>query len=345
MFIKSITLHNFRCFSDLHIEFKNRLTVIVGNNGAGKSTILEAASIAAGTLTSAMDGLTNYSIKKDDAHYKYYDLGSTVDVQPQFPVEITASGEIDNKNISWTRNLNSLKGRGSLAAAKDLTSIAAQYQARMRNGDSTLNLPIISYYGTGRLWAQHKEKKNDTFDKNNRSNGYIDSLDGASNDKMMKKWFKKMTIQQYQKEETIPEFEAVQIALQQAFSLITGYSNVKLQYNLDTDEIDILYFDHDKKHIRIPLSQLSDGYKCTISLIADIAYRMAILNPQLLNNVLTETNGIVLIDEIELHLHPIWQKRILNVLMSIFPKVQFIVSTNAPEIINSVKSDSIIYLK
>lgn len=59
MFLQSIILHNFRCFSDLKVEFKHRLTVIVGNNGAGKSTILEAATIAAGTLTSAMDGLTN----------------------------------------------------------------------------------------------------------------------------------------------------------------------------------------------------------------------------------------------------------------------------------------------
>ena len=90
---------------------------------------------------------------------------------------------------------------------------------------------------------------------------------------------------------------------------------------------------------------LSDGYKCTISLIADIAYRMALLNPQLFDKVLTETEGIVLIDEIDLHLHPTWQKRILKDLMNIFPKVQFIVSTHAPEVINSVKSDSIVILK
>ena len=88
MFLESMILHNFRCFSDIEIKFNNQLTVVVGNNGAGKSTILEAATIAAGTLTAAMDGLTNYGIKKNDAHYKYYDLGSTIDVQPQFPVEI-----------------------------------------------------------------------------------------------------------------------------------------------------------------------------------------------------------------------------------------------------------------
>ena len=91
--------------------------------------------------------------------------------------------------------------------------------------------------------------------------------------------------------------------------------------------------------VRMPVSQLSDGYKCTISLIADIAYRMAILNPQLLNKVLVETEGIILIDEVDLHLHPKWQKRILKDLMDIFPKVQFIVSTHAPEVINSVKKD------
>lgn len=73
----------------------------------------------------------------------------------------------------------------------------------MRNGDRELRLPIISYYGTGRLWVQHREKKNDTFEKNNRSNGYIDSLDGAANDKLMMKWFQKMTIQELQRKQEI----------------------------------------------------------------------------------------------------------------------------------------------
>lgn len=199
MFLKSLVLHNFRCFSELKVEFNNRLTVIVGNNGSGKSTVLEAATIAAGTLTSAMDGLTNYGIKKSDAHYKCFELGSNIDVQPQFPVEITAVGEVDGEEISWSRSLNSAKGRGGLSSAKALTTIAEEYQDRMRNGDKELRLPIISYYGTGRLWAQHREKKNDTFERNTRSNGYIDSLDGAANDKLMMKWFQKMTMQQLQR--------------------------------------------------------------------------------------------------------------------------------------------------
>ena len=291
-----------------------------------------------------MDGLTNYGIKKSDAHYKCFDLGSNVDVQPQFPVEITAVGTVDGQEISWVRNLNSAKGRGGLTSAKEMTRIAENYQNRMRSGAKELKLPIISYYGTGRLWNQHREKKNDIFEKNSRSNGYIDSLDGAANDKLMMKWFQKMTMQQFQRGELIPEFTAVRMAMEQVFSSIAGVSDVQVQFNLDTGDIDVLYFDNNKEHIRIPVSLLSDGYKCTISLIADIAYRMAILNPQLLDKVLTETEGIVLIDEIDLHLHPSWQKRILKDLMEVFPKVQFIVSTHAPEVINSVKQESIVVL-
>lgn len=345
MFLKSIELLNFRCFSKLKVEFHNRLTVIVGNNGAGKSTVLEAATIAAGTLTSAMDGLTNYGIKKSDAHYKCYELGSNIDVQPQFPVEIIASGMIDGQTVTWTRGLYSAKGRSGLASAKELVAVARSYQERMRNGDTKLKLPIISYYGTGRLWVQHREKKHNTFEKNNRTNGYVDSLDGAANDKLMMKWFEKMTLQQLQRGTDIPEFMAVKMALEQMVASITGYTDVKIQFNLDTKDLDVMYYDQSKIPAKISLSQLSDGYRCTISLIADIAYRMALLNPQLLDRVLVETEGVVLIDEIDLHLHPTWQKRILKDLLEIFPKVQFIVSTHAPEVINSVKSDSIIILK
>ena len=178
-----------------------------------------------------------------------------------------------------------------------------------------------------------------------RSNGYIDSLDGAANDKLMMKWFQKMTIQELQRKQEIPEFTAVRTAMEQVFASITGFSDVNVQFNLDTGDIDVTYYDQNNEHVRIPLSLLSDGYKCTISLIADIAYRMAILNPQLLDKVLTETEGIVLIDEVDLHLHPTWQKRILKDLLDIFPMVQFIVSTHAPEVINSVRSDSVVILK
>lgn len=153
-----------------------------------------------------------------------------------------------------------------------------------------------------------------------------------------------MTIQQYQRNKSISEYMAVCRAVEKCFFFITGFNDVNVQYNLDTDDLDLIYTSQNKK-VRIPLSKLSDGYKCTISLIADIAYRMALLNPQLNENVLEITNGIVLIDEIDLHLHPEWQKRIISDLRNIFPKIQSIVSTHAPSVINSVKSENLILLE
>lgn len=122
---------------------------------------------------------------------------------------------------------------------------------------------------------------------------------------------------------------------------LSGYSDVKIRYNMGTQELDVYYSEQDKQRMRIPLNQLSDGYKGMISLVADIAYRMATLNPQLGTEVLSKGDGVVLIDEVDLHLHPAWQQKVIDNLMNIFPKVQFIVSTHAPAIISSVKTDKL----
>ena len=132
MYLRTLKLRNFRCFSELNIDFPERLAVIVGDNGAGKTAILEAAAIAVGTFSHAMDKLTNFSIEKTDAHYKCYDMGSVVDVQAQFPVEICAEASVNNHYIYWERFLNSAKARGNgLTRAKELVMLADEYQDRL----------------------------------------------------------------------------------------------------------------------------------------------------------------------------------------------------------------------
>ena len=124
MLIRSLELRNFRAFETLKIELNPKLSVIVGQNGTGKTTILEAAAIASGTLLHGFDGVANYGIKKSDAHYKYFDMGSVIDVQPQFPVEVSAWGSInteEKKDIRWTRSLNSENGKTTVVDAKMLS--------------------------------------------------------------------------------------------------------------------------------------------------------------------------------------------------------------------------------
>lgn len=345
MKLNEIILKNFRGFENFHAELNPNLTVFIGNNGSGKSTVLDAISISIGTFFSGLDGVTGTGINKEDVTCKSFDMGTVIDLQHQYPSVITAKGDIDGEHLEWTRALNSASGRTTTIDAKSIISVAEGYQARIREGDTSLILPVISYYGTGRLWAQKKEKKStEQLMQFSRLSGYTDCLAAESNEKLMLKWFEKMTIQQAQRQQPSPELNAVEQAVSRCFAGITGSSDVVTQFNLDTHALDILYTNHEGKKIRVPMKNLSDGYKNTIGMIADIAYRMATLNPQLLGNVLTETPGIVLIDEIDLHLHPVWQQRIIRDIQTLFPKVQLIVSTHAPSVISSVKRENMLVL-
>ena len=348
MYIKNLTLQNFKCFENLELDFHPKLTVIVGANGSGKTSILEGAAIAISTLFVKMDGLSGRSIDKTQARLKAFSVGSTKDVQPQYPVTVKASAVIDNKESTWSRRLNKPTGNTTVIDARNIIDVGVQFQEQLRKGDTSLVLPVIAYYGTGRLWDYHREKQNDVFGTNNRSNGYIDCVDGTANIKLMMNWFLKMTVQKYQNQElglgSIPELEAVYSAMESCYKRITGNEFVKIQYSMATKELEIAYKDPAGELMRISINQLSDGYKSTISLVADIAYRMAVLNPQLLGDVCKETEGIILIDEVDLHLHPTWQQQILKDLTAIFPKVQFIVTTHAPVVISTVRSENIIML-
>lgn len=348
MYIQKIALHNFKCFENIDLDFHPRLSVIVGANGSGKTSIMEGLAVAISTMFVKIDGLSGQGIDKSQAHLKAFSIGSIKDVQPQYPVVVEASAEVNDETILWSRSLNKPTGNTTIIDAKSIIDYGIYLQEKVRKGDTTTVLPIIAYYGTGRLWDYHREKQNDVFEKDNRLNGYIDCVDGTANIKLMMNWFAKMTINQYQNKELglggIPELEAVYSAMETCYKKITGNDDVKIQYKMGTRELEVAYREDSGEWMRIPINQLSDGYKSTISLVADIAYRMAVLNPQFLGDVCKKTKGIVLIDEVDLHLHPTWQQRILDDLTEIFPKVQFIVSTHAPAVISTVRSENIIML-
>lgn len=91
----------------------------------------------------------------------------------------------------------------------------------------------------------------------------------------------------------------------------------------------------------LPLEAMSDGARSVISMAADIAYRMARLNPDMGEDVTLKTSGVVLIDEVDMHLHPSWQQTVVNDLVKAFPKVQFIVTTHSPQVLTSVPAECI----
>ena len=349
MYLEKLKLHNFRCYEKLEIDFNRQLTVLVGKNGSGKTTVLEAIAIALGTWFVGFNIVNAKGInKRTDPLRKAYQIGATDDVQTQFPVEIEAWGKIEESKdqiLHWKRELYTPTGTMTTKDAKEIVEYAAEYQKAISEGRTDIYLPMVAYYGTGRLWDYHRQKRTDVFKVSSRTNGYIDCLDGTANVKLMMDWFQIMTINKYQRQEenleSNPELDTVYLAMEKCLTNLSGYSDVKIRYNMGTQELDVYYSEQDKQRMRIPLNQLSDGYKGMISLVADIAYRMASLNTQLGTEVLSKGDGVVLIDEVDLHLHPAWQQKVIDNLMNIFPKVQFIVSTHAPAIISSVKTDKL----
>jgi predicted ATP-binding protein involved in virulence len=94
-------------------------------------------------------------------------------------------------------------------------------------------------------------------------------------------------------------------------------------------------------HGRLAVSQMSDGVRGVVSLVADLAFRCMRLNSPMGEDAILETKGIVLIDEVDQHLHPGWQQRILQAIRKAFPNIQFIVTTHSPEVLTTVESRQI----
>lgn len=346
MQIKSLKLHNFRCFEDLTVELHPQCNVLVGANGAGKSAILDAVAIALGSYLAGIDGVTGNSISQDDVHYKMYLNGSSANREQQFPTAIAVEACVgEHTSMKWARELHSSAGRTTVKSAKAIMDYAQQIQKNTRSGSTDMILPLIAYYGTGRLWAKKQGRKVMSLSRQkpeSRLKGYQDCLLPTANEKMMLDWFFKMTLLRIQEEKEIPELSVVERAMAECYKgMVPDAKMVRIRYSVKYNELEIQSVAADDTVEYLPLHLMSDGIRTILNLVADIAYRMAVLNPHLLDNILTETTGIVLIDEIDMHLHPAWQKRIVNDLCRVFPKLQFIVTTHAPSVLVNVHNEQI----
>lgn len=349
MKLNNIKISNYRCFKEAAIDFDDHITLVVGKNGAGKTAILDAVAVSVSTFLLGIDGGVSRSILKDDARYEFHDLNGTIDPQHQFPVSIESTGDcLNQQTVKWIRSLNSESGKTTIKDAGELTGLAKKAQNQIMTGDKSLVLPLISYYGTGRLYAQKKEKRNlKSLTEFKRQVGYVDCMAAESNEKLMLNWFQMQTLKSLQEQQKTGILDrplllkTVEKAICRSFERISGARNASLIFDLDTHRLVLEFESVDGNAQKFAMDEMSDGYKNTLSMIGDIAYRMAVLNPTLGDQVLEKTPGVVLIDEIDLHLHPQWQQTILSDLHAIFPEVQFIVNSHAPAVINSVPREQI----
>lgn len=335
MRIERLIVRNFKGFANRELTFHPQFNLIVGENGTGKTSVLNALSVAIGSWLLGIPGYDTRHIRLEDVLLKGTPSESGVEWSRQFPCVVEAHGVVQNERMTWRRSLNGQGGRTTSSEARNIKVMAERLE-EMAGSDLPVTLPLISYYGTGRLWdvprdqAIIKDERDLSGVRQSRFTGYRNSVDPRLSVREMVAWFANQTWIAFQ--ENGKESLAFKVVREALVMSIEGAHNVL--FNAKMGEIIIDFGDGRFQSF----NNLSDGQKCMLALVGDLAQKAATLNRHLEGEVLAKTTGVVLIDEIDLHLHPKWQRHVADDLRRIFPQIQFICTSHSPFLIQSLRS-------
>ena len=338
MQIQQLTIKNFQKFRDCRIEFDPHFNLLVGDNATGKTSVLDALAIAIdswflGMRTAEKAG----GIDGDRVHVVPIPHPDSTTFEKQFPARIEAKGLVQGQRIEWCRELLREGGKTTIGRAKEIASLAEQADHAVREGNEIV-LPLICSYGAERLWFESShlnkpKKKEDTKPRRpSRFDGYRDCTAFNIQETDLIGWMQAEFSTSTQR--GVPTI---------AWSAMKGAILACVEYTTD------LSFDDRLNEFVVRMeglgdqlfSNLSDGQRIMLTLIGDIVRRIVILNPHLGEKALLETPGIALVDELDLHLHPKWQRRVIHDLKKTFPRVQFIATTHSPQLIGEALPEEI----
>ncbi|WP_024646560.1 AAA family ATPase [Pseudomonas syringae] len=363
MEIKSFRLINVGRFSDLEVALApterhaSRVTVLVGNNGAGKTTLLKSVATSLSWLVARVrtpkgvgsridedtiqNGAVTSSIRIDAYDDQVFD---SLICGPDFHWQIAGTRKGRNANLS--------------SALNELNLLAEGYRSQL-TAKSDSSLPLLAFYPVERsvLEIPLKVHAKHTFDQ---LDGYDNALGRGVDFRRFFEWFRER--EDSENETGIPtelltklsqklldtelwkvlvrehassrdrQLNAVRNAVE---AFMPGFTKLRVKRKPR------LHMAIDKDGQTLNVSQLSQGEKSMMALVGDIARRLAMMNPALENPL--HGNGIVLIDEVDLHLHPKWQRSLIAQLTTTFPNCQFLLTTHSPLVISDSK-DVLVYV-
>lgn len=332
MRIDRIEIHNFHGFKSFKLDLAPTFNLVIGDNASGKTGLLDALAVGIGGFFLGFADVSGRNIRPDEVHQETRIEAGQPILNPYYPAAVICSGVIDGEHIDWKRTLE--RKRGKTKSTPRLRRLSESLYSRIGLGEAGV-LPVLAYYGAGRLWVQKKEKSAKPLSPGSPTEGYIDCLDPASNHKLLKEWMFRQELAALQQQRVISQLEAVRNVVTTCIPGCKGF-----RFDVHSGELRVS-LDEGRE---LPFPLLSDGYRNAIAMVADIAWRATVLNPALEQAAPARTPGIVLIDEIDLHLHPRWQRTIVDSLRQTFPLIQFIATTHSPFIIQSLRDGKLIRL-
>ncbi|MCB1189660.1 MAG: AAA family ATPase [Leptospiraceae bacterium] len=378
MKIDKLHLHNFKCFEDNSFEFHPDFNLFIGENGSGKTAFLTALKHSIKSFIFDITNIqNNYMVRDEFLRIVGHKLRKKLSFEKVLPCKIRFSVQIFNKHLEYeiqrdkelvynpVNLYDSFRvgfegvimdggefddGKNNIIFhKKEHQELQKLIDESVRQGKiSRINLPLLAYYDINR----HKQEREDLIyrldgNKTLKGEGYLNpnnfglgiyqsSFEAGLSIQEFINWFAEESWAEYQSES-----EQEDLVFKKAKQAILNCLDGSTYIDFSAKEKQIIIGFSDNYQL---FSNLSDGQKNILLLIGDIARKMIQLNPHLGERVLEETEGIVMIDELDLHLHPKWQRKIVRDLKRTFPKIQFFTTTHSPQIVSSVKSSFLFFL-
>ena len=320
MKIKSLQIENFKVFNQLDIQFDGKSTILFGVNGVGKSSVLSAIAYVFRVFLNQINPSQSKafeSLQDDAIHNGYNNLKICAIVSLQDNHFLTRTYKRTEKN---TRLSEPTYPKTNYSLFRDVFR-------KLYLEDEHTGMPVFVYYGTNRavLDIPDRIRVKHQFDK---LSALERAMDQKTDFRAFFEWFRDreadeiLRIKDAENHDYIDSgLSCVRKAVETMIGDVKGLTVKRSPIRMVVEKAG--------REIRVDM--LSDGEKCTLAMLGDLARRLILANPTLENPL--EGEGLVLIDEIELHMHPVWQRRILGVLKNVFPNVQFIITTHSPQVL------------
>jgi len=326
--LKSVEIDNYRAIEQLKLRLDPQLTVFHGANGDGKTSVLSAIAVGLGAIPKLLSDVTDLDFRDEDQRE-----GAGA---PR--VSIT-----DKDGNCWERQ----GGRQADDRMVQQRMIAlSRFLERQFKGPrpDQADLPMAAFYSTDRVVSGLAKAPSDPKVRYSRFDALKGALDARTDFGGLFTWFyfkedEELRIQKERRDFNyqVKDLSAARGAIS---SMLPEVSDPRTELN--PPRFVVSRKSGQGLVEKLSLDQLSGGYRIVLALAADLARRMAQGNPHLKKPL--ESEAIVLIDEVELHLHPAWQQRILGDLLRTFPNAQFIVSTHSPQVLTTVEPQRIVEL-